>query len=465
MSQNRTILTIVLLGLISLATARVDTAWVKTYNGPGNGTDYAYAIAVDGTGNVYVTGKSRGSSTNDDYATIKYGADGSEKWVSRYNGPGNVIDEAWAIAVDGAGNVYVTGRSTGSGTGYDYATIKYNPEGDTLWVKRYNGSGNSIDEAWEIAVDGAGNVYVTGRSRGANDDYATIKYNSAGDTVWVRTYNGPGNGADKANAIAVDGAGNVYVTGQSRGTNDDYATIKYNSAGDTLWVRRYNGPGNGDDNATAIAVDGAGNVYVTGYSIGTGGDYATIKYNSAGDTLWVRRYNGPGNGDDWAYAIAVDGAGNVYVTGNSYGTGYDYATIKYNPAGDTVWVKRYNGPGNSADEAKAIAVDGAGNVYVTGKSAGSGTSNDYATIKYNPAGDTLWVKRYNGPGNGSDVAYAIAVDGTGNVYVTGGCTGTGTGLDYATIKYVAPVLVSDVGCTKIEAPTGIIDLGTVITPA
>ncbi len=426
--------------------AQVNTAWVRRYNGPGNYDDYCVAIAVDGTGNVYVTGQSAGSGTvTKDYATIKYNSAGDTQWVRRYNGPGNENDYGYAVEVDGTGNVYVTGMSTGSGTERDYLTIKYNSTGDTLWVRRYNGPGNGTDYAVALAVDRTGNVYVTGYSAGigtGDADYATIKYNSAGDTLWVRRYNGPGNGFDIARALAVDGTGNVYVTGYTfgSGTGYDYVTIKYNSAGDTLWVRRYNGPGNGFDFALALAVDGTGNVYVIGYGhgSGTGYDYATIKYNSAGDTLWVRRYNGPGNGADWANAIAVDGAGNVYVTGSSFGSGTvnDYATIKYNSAGDTLWVARYNGPGNDADVAYGLAMDGTGNVYVTGNSTGSGTGDDYATVKYNSAGVKQWVERYNGPGNGCDMANALAVDGTGNVYMTGWSTGSGTGADYTTIKYV-----------------------------
>ena len=204
---------------------------------------------------------------------------------------------------------------------------------------------------------------------------------------------------------------------------------------DTDWVKRYNGPGNDWDQASAIAVDDSGNVYVTGWSYGSGTDYdyATIKYYPNGDTAWVRRHNGPGNYWDEARAIAVDGSGNVYVTGQSES---DYATLKYDPAGNQLWVQRYNGPESDYDEVSAIAVDGSGNVYVTGYSWGSGTSLDYATIKYDPSGNQLWEKRYNGPGNYDDNARAIAVDGSGNVYVTGQSYGGGTSTDYATIKYV-----------------------------
>jgi hypothetical protein len=153
------------------------------------------------------------------------------------------------------------------------------------------------------------------------------------------------------------------------------------------WVARYNGPGNGGDVAYALALDGAGNVYVTGVSWGSGtdDDYATIKYDSLGNQLWEKRYNGPGNDHDQAYALALDGAGGVYVTGQSGdANGYsDYATVKYDGAsGNQLWEKRYNGPGNDHDEARALAVDEAGNVYVTGYSLGSGTDVDYATIKY-----------------------------------------------------------------------------------
>ncbi len=425
----------------------VQEEWAKGYNGPGNFSDQAFAIAIDGSGNVYVTGASFGSGTDLDYTTIKYNAaDGTEEWVARYNGPGNYVDIARAIAIDGSGNVYVTGESVGTGNDFDYATIKYNPaDGTEEWVARYNGPGNYVDAAWAISVDGSGDVYVTGESFGSGTDYdyATIKYNPAdGSEVWVVRYNGPGNFYDGAAALAIDGSGNVYVTGQSfaSGTTLDYATIKYNASGTEEWVARYNGPGNSFDVGTAIAVDGSSNLYVAGESVGSGTDYdyATIKYNASGTEEWVARYNGPGNLFDHPFAIAVDGAGNVYVTGQSFGSGtdFDYATVKYNAAdGAEEWIARYNGPENFVDQALAIGIDGPGNVYVTGGSMGSGTDFDYATIKYNAAdGAEDWVTRYNGPGNGADAARAIAIDGSGNVYVTGESF-AGAETDYATIKY------------------------------
>ena len=420
-----------------------DTAWVRSYNGPENGDEGGIAIAVDDSGYVYVTGYSWDSGTLNDYATIKYRPNGDTAWVRRYNGQGNSYDIASAIAADDSGYVYVTGYSEGSGTSYDYATIKYTPEGDTAWVRTYNGPANSQDYASCIAVDSSGNVYVMGYSFGSGTlwDYATIKYYSDGDTAWVRRYNGPANGSDQARAMVVDSSGNVYVTGQSpgSGTLNDYATIKYHPNGDTAWVRRYDGPANSQDCASCIAVDSSSNVYVTGYSVGSGTswDYATIKYYSDGDTAWVRRYNGPVSGNDQAKAMVVDDSANVYATGQSPGSGTwdDYATIKYQSNGDTAWVRRYDGPEDSTDYAYAIAVDGSGNVYVTGYSISSGSGRDYATIKYLPDGDTAWVVRYNGRANDHDEAWALAVDNSGNVYVTGRSVGSGTLWDYATIKY------------------------------
>ncbi|MFN2394238.1 MAG: SBBP repeat-containing protein, partial [Bacteroidales bacterium] len=275
------------------STNPVAIAWVASSE--GNAFIKSY-LTIDASGNVYITGGMYWSETGLDFITIKYNRKGEEQWIARYNGPGNDWDVPNAIALDASGNVYVTGESKGQGTGYDYATIKYNNEGEELWVARYNGPGNDADHAAAIAVDTSGNVYITGASKGSetDSDYTTIKYNNEGGEQWVARYNGPGNGYDYAFALALDASGNAYVTGASIGseTDYDYATVKYNSEGEEQWLARYNGPGNDWDVADALTLDASGNVYVTGYSVGseTDSDYTTIKYNNEGGEQWVARY-------------------------------------------------------------------------------------------------------------------------------------------------------------------------------
>ncbi len=436
-----------LLGLWALpamAEMIVDTAWIRSYNGLANSIDAAASIVVDGFGNVCVTGESYHTGTSYAYATIKYTPEGDIAWVGMYDTLTNGSDGPVAIITDGSGNVYVAGSASGPGTERDYAIVKYGADGSQLWVQRYNGPSSGDDWTRSTALDDSGYVYVTGFSHDSltQDDYATAKYDSSGDIIWVRRYDGCGGaGDDLAMVVCADASGNVFVTGYGCGigTGWDYLTIKYNPSGDTVWVRRYDGPTSSDDGAYAMAVDHMGNIYVTGTSAGTETyfDYLTVKYYPDGETAWVRRYNGPGNDMDAARAITADDSGNVYVTGVSYGNGTlsDYTTIKYLPNGDTAWVRRYDGPPSHNDGALDIAVDDSGNVYLTGYSSGLGTGRDYATIKYYAHGEIAWVKRYSGPGYGRDEPYAITVDEDYNVYVTGMSRGVGTDYDYVTIKY------------------------------
>jgi len=374
-----------------------------------------------------VTGLSYNPDTNSDYATIKYSNAGVPLWTNRYDGPANGSDEAGAIAVDTDGNVIVTGYSTGIDTGSDYATIKYSSSGVPLWTNRYDGGVNSQDYAVAIAVDRNGNVLVTGWSCFAPPeanyncvtiDYVTIKYSGAGEPLWTNRYDGPANGVDEPSGIAVDSDGNVFVTGGSAGvgTFNDYATIKYSSTGDLLWENRYDYSISGDW-AAAIAVDGNGNVFVTGesYQVPTLSDFATVAYSNAGVPLWTRRYNGPANPpSDSANAIALDGSGNVFVTGSSTdASGLDgFATIKYSNAGVPLWTRRYNAGGNNPGTSSThIAVDSSGNVFVTGLTGYSG--DDSVTIAYSNAGVPLWTNRFDGR------LGKMAVDRSGNVFVTG----------------------------------------------
>jgi uncharacterized delta-60 repeat protein len=376
-----------------------------------------------------------------------------------YNGPGNAIDEVTGIAMEPIGSVYVTGFSKGSNSDEDFATIKFNNNGDFLWVSRFNGTGNNKDRAEDIVIDQVGNVYVTGwgymepEALCGTIDFITIKYNTFGEEMWVKRYNGTGNGEDKAIQIALDAAGNVYVAGTSYGGNNkqDYAVVKYNNNGVQQWVARYDGVSHDADFLNAMTLDRFGNVFVTGssYKSGQYADYVTLKYNSSGVLQWNARYNGPVNQDDKAFAIETDVHGSCFVTGASKGSGsnYDYATIKYDASGLQLWAKRYNGPGNNIDQANAMVLDPYGFCYVTGSSKGNGTNYDYATIRYDALGNEVWVKRYNTQNNGNDEALDIGIFKklcpvnydypcwNFELFITGKSQGSSSGYDFLTLKY------------------------------
>jgi hypothetical protein len=439
-------LALLILGsVISTAQAQVTQEWEARYASPTPFSDIPYAMTVDALGHVYVTGTTATTGAND-WTTIKYNSAGVQEWLRPLDGGGN--DAAVAITTDDAGNVYVTGSSAG---GFYFMTAKYNAAGDKLWQQFFTTIGEG-DAGVDIALDHDGNVYVTGYNVETITglDIVTIKYSPGGAELWVRRFDA-GNGEDVPAAIACDASG-IYVTGRS---NCSYTTIKYDFSGVQQWVRSYNG-GFGCDAPAALILDAAGNLYVTGTSTGSGTnhDYATIKYDAAGTEQWVRRYDGPStvlaNDYDRAAALAVDVNGNVFVTGNSSG---DFATVKCDAAGTEMWVRRY---GTAAgDWATAIAVDASGNAYVSGSSYGNATTQyDFATLSYDPSGTVRWTERYNGAANLWDTPYSIAVHSSGDVYVSGSSGGSGTGDDYVTIKYAGVSTSVEPG----SAPRGVFAL-------
>ncbi len=430
-----------------------DQLWVT--RGPA-GSDAANAVATspDGT-RLFVTGTVEGiGGTRSDFGTIAYdAATGGQLWMSRYNGPGDGTDEPFAIAVspDGA-RVYVTGRIYVSAlANNDYATVAYEAAtGAQVWVRRYSGPGEGDDRAESLGVSPDGTrVYVTGRSPGslAVSDFATLAYDAAtGVTIWVRRYNdvGDSGGAGAFDlAVSPDGA-LVYVTGWP--ASDNYATVAYDAvSGAVRWVRKYNGPANSSDIPRAVTASPDGTkVFVTGSSAASSvrWDAATVAYDAASGTkLWTRRYSSAGAA---AIAVSPDGAG-VYVTGGIEGSVHnyiDYATVAYDAAtGAVLWARTYNGPEkNSSDGASAIAVSpGGSRVYVTGVTDGQwGITmvSDCTTIAYKATtGTRVWLARYNSPENVADAGQAIATspDGT-RVYVTGYTQGPGVG-GFTTIAY------------------------------
>lgn len=444
-----------------LLQAQIAPDWSMIYNGDDDYFDDGVAIALDPDGNVFVGGNSVSINNGaPDYVVIKYTPAGEKKWTYVYDGTGAYEDYLAAIATDSDGNVYVTGGSNVGSSRKDFVTLKISGSGAFSWKNVYKGLNvDNDDAATDIAVGNDGYVYVTGSSAGVSSsmwtDFATLKLSSAGDTVWTRRLGDGGMGNDRATALALDQLGNVYVTGYVEADVSqryNYATVKYRPNGDTAWVRAYNGTASDEDRAYAVAVDDLGNVFITGASWGAFyDDYATVKYDSNGVQKWVARYNGPVNSYDKAFDLKLDNLGNVYVTGQSGGTGvnYDFCTIKYNSEGGEEWVARYNGPDNLDDIASGLAIDGSGYIYVTGSSQNNPSpyisTTDMVLVKYNASGQEQWVSRFNGPGDNDDSGNAIAADQSGNVYITGTSEyyGQQNKSDIFTVKYSNPASVND----------------------
>jgi uncharacterized delta-60 repeat protein len=424
---------ILMTGLFVFLSQVVSAQWVSNFGGHNFG-DNSFASAkgmadvVDVNGNCIVTGYCHDDATGDNIITIKYNPQGDTLWTRTYNGSGNSEDRAFGVCCDAAGNIYVTGYASVAGEGANIALIKYDAQGNEQWAVIYNGTGNEEDKAFGIAVDAVGNIYITGyRTSSQNDaDIITMKCSPTGSIVWTAVYQGDNNSSDKGTAITVDGWNNVYVTGYAgvQGNGNDIITIKYNASGQLIWTKRYD-KHHLDDRATSIGTDASGNVYVAGYVSADANniDCVLLKYTSWGSQAWDKTYNNGGNGsEDKAFGMVLDAVtGSVYVTGKSgSSTNTDYVTIKYNAFGSRVWVSSYSGTGNGNDEATAIAlVDG--NVVVTGSTLNTNNNDDYTTIKYSSSnGSQLQVSTYGLTSNSEDVAKAIAVNiFTNAVYITG----------------------------------------------
>lgn len=458
-------------------TQRRDQKWCAYFpNETGDVDSRAACVKTDSKGNIYVGGfveNAKGGKKQVDYVILKYlPTGGKPKWITRFNGLDNDCDRVVDMALDSTGNVFVTGESeNGKAHGkpvlsqWDIVTLKLNGDsGKIMKSERYDPSNGNSDRPVAIAVDSAGNVYVAGTSVqptnetvwGA-DDIVVVKYNNRLEKVWEGRYDDPVHRRDEAKAMAADDNGNVYVTGTS-GTNEtgsDWATMKFNTnlpSGHPEWTELFDGTAHGDDAPTALVLGKTGNVFVTGYAgmHGRRKDFITIKYDNNGVQEWVASYDGspskgvPGD-DDVALAIALDAEENVYVTGasDSSQANKDWATVKYSADyGNTIWVQRENGVWSRDDSPCKIAVGKNGDVYITGVQYGGpngagGTENDIVTICYHAdkKEKPRWTSIFNGlPGRGSEQPYAMTLDREGNIIVAGQ-SDTGASPDIVVLKY------------------------------
>jgi len=422
MKNRLLVLMFLALGTSIYAQVVPNVDWVRNYSERDQIENVPSAI--DANNNVYVTGYTVFGGTRD-FTTIKYDASGTLQWVQHYNNIPGGDDRSNAVVVDANGNIYVTGQSQGTGTGLDYATIKYNAHGVQQWVARYDGTASSDDIAVAIAVDNSGNVYVTGRSRGTSSfmDYTTVKYNSSGVQQWVSRYNGTANGDDGAVAIALGTGNRVYVTGTARmtGTGNDAVTIRYNANnGNQMWATATNGINNGSDAGYALLADG-NNVVVCGMvgNTSTHEDYFLYKFNGNNGNVQIQKtYDGYGL-SDYATGLVMDSQGNYVITGVSRNiSSMEYHTVKFNSSGTQQWVNKRVLNQSFTQVSPKVAVDFVDHLYVCGE---INISNNIDMLLYQitPGGNTTWSETHNGTQNGNDVAVDLVMGNFGVIYLAG----------------------------------------------
>ncbi|MEW6467537.1 MAG: SBBP repeat-containing protein, partial [Bacteroidota bacterium] len=438
-----------------------------------------------------------------DIFVCKLNIAGNLVWAQQFTGGSGISDYSTAIALDASGNAHTTGyiesqvdfdpgpgtfNLWGQGAICTFAS-KLDATGNFVWARQLAGAVSS-EFSNSIAVDPAGNVYTTGYFHGTADfnpgpgvlnftsvnmsyDVYVSKLDASGNFIWARQLGGGLH--DYGRSIAVDNMGNVFTTGIFSGTADfdpgpgvynlngglgaNVFISKLDAAGNFVWARQFS-----DAYGHSIAIDGSGNVYTTGYfqsttdfdpgpgifNLTAGGtaDVFVSKLNAAGNFVWAVKM-GSSTTADLAYSITLDQAGNVYTTGEFYGTAdfdpgpsvfnlnspgsFNVFVSKLTSAGSFVWAKGFGGP--STDKGYSIAVDAVGNVLTTGIfqgmadfDPGSGTFNmnsssgTYFISKLDVAGNFTWAKQWSG--STPDYGRSVAVDNLGSVYVTGLFSGT-----------------------------------------
>ncbi len=371
------------------------------------------SVAVDASGNSYISGYTQGvlgssSAGGADAFLTKFDSSGSELWTQQIGTSSN--DYSYSVAVDGSGNAYISGETLGvlgdsSGGGVDAFLTKFDSSGNEVWSSQI---GTSVtDFSRSMAVDASGNSYISGQTFGVLGDSSAggwdaflTKFDTLGNEVWTQQI-GTAN-TDSSYSVAVDASGNSYISGytygvlgsSSAGASDAFLT-KIDSSGSEVWSSQIGTSSN--DESYSVAVDGSGNAYISGYTQGVlgsssagGWDAFLTKFDSSGSELWTQQIGT--SGSDVSYSVAVDASGNAYISGytggvlgdSSAGSGDAFLT-KFDSSGNEVWTQQI---GTSAwDQSNSVVVDALGNAYISGYTSGDlgGTNaggTDAFLVKY-----------------------------------------------------------------------------------
>lgn len=426
---------ILFISLFVIQVSVINSQWISNISGKSNSDTYienarGMAITVDNEEYSYVAGYISGISSGKDIAVIKYSPLGDTVWMKTFNGTENSDDEASAIVLGSDGSIYVTGFVSNNFTGKDIILLKYKSSGDLEWFINYFYNGSySDDRGLDMKIDNSDNIFLTGyvTDNSGNVLIAAQKYSSGGALIWS-TIDLSFSGTNHGKKIETDNSGNAYVTGfVNQGGSSDIVLVKYNTEGNIVF--RQTAGGSGEDKAWGIAVDDDSFIYITGYTTNSESntDCFTAKYNVFGEMLWSRTFNGNGNAEDKAWGIAVDDDNAVYITGNAADiqNNSNFIVIKYSSTGSTIWEAEYDGSGSGNDKANVIGLiyanDSVSSVVAAGESWGTEGNYDFAAVRFDAAtGQQISANRYSMSTNTDDAVLDMAVSViNGKIFLTG----------------------------------------------
>ena len=363
--------------------------WAKNQDAGGTGGGNGLSVVADAGGNVILTGYfydstiTFGTTTltnlgSADIIVVKYDPNGNVLWAKQQDAGGNDEDVTNTITADADGNIIITGGFLSNSITFGTTTltngdsisrtrdifiVKYDPNGNVLWAKQQDAGGSNADNAWGVAADASGNLFVTGHffsptmtfgtttltnadSSNTNNDMFIVKYDSTGNVLWAKQQDAGGSNSEAGRSVSVDASGNLIVTGSfnsptitfgattlTNAGSSDIFIVKYDSNGNVLWAKQQDGGGTGADAALSIAADANENVLVTGsfvsptITFGTTtltnasssniySDIFIVKYDPNGNVLWAKKQTSGGSLNDVANSVATDAGGNIIVAGS-----------------------------------------------------------------------------------------------------------------------------------------------------
>lgn len=363
--------------------------------------DISYSVAVDASGNVFISGETSGGLGRPDTDGIHFDA-----FLAKYDPAGNLLwieqlgtnewDGSYSVAMDASGNAFISGGTYGnlggpSAGGGDAFLAKYDPNGNLLWIEQLGTSGSDGYGAVSIAVDGSGNAFISGFTSGslggANagyDDAFLAKYDPNGNLLWTEQLGT--SATDHSYSVAVDASGNAFISGETYGSlggtnagNQDAFLAKYDPNGNLFWIEQLGTSKR--DRSRSVAVDSSGNAFISGYTFGSLGgtnagnfDVFLAKYDPNGNLLWTEQLGT--SDEDVSSSVAVDASGNAFISGYTFGSlgetnagGADAFWAKYDPNGNLLWTEQVGT--SDSDSSNSVAIDASGNAFISGDTRGS----------------------------------------------------------------------------------------------